>query len=139
MKAKQPYLLRALYEWIVDSDLTPYLLVEVTDDAVRVPEQYVQDGRIVLNISPSAVRGLDVGEAWLSFEGRFAGRPFLVEVPQRAIRAIYAKENGDGMMFDPTELADQSQDSGTSAPAEERLQDSSATDEKSANHLKVVK
>ena len=100
MKSQRPYLLRALYEWIVDSDTTPYLLVKVTSDEVVVPMEFVQDGQIVLNVSPNAVRDFHIGDDAIGFDGRFGGRSFDVWVPVASIAAIYAKENGQGMMFD---------------------------------------
>jgi len=101
ISSKRPYLLRALYQWIVDNDLTPYLLVGVDSDAVQVPRDYVSDGKIVLNVSPNAIRDLDLGASQVSFSGRFAGRSFLVQVPIENVLAIYARENGEGMMFAP--------------------------------------
>ena len=101
MRPKRPYLLRAIYDWIVDSGLTPYVLVQVDGADVVVPQDYVEDGRIVLNISPNAVRGLSMEGDALSFSGRFAGTPFNVVAPMRSVLAVYAKESGEGMMFDP--------------------------------------
>lgn len=101
ISSKQPYLLRALYQWIVDNNLTPYLLVGVDSDAVQVPRDYVSDGKIVLNVSPSAIRDLDLGDRQVAFSGRFAGRSFPVQVPIENVLAIYARENGEGMMFTP--------------------------------------
>ena len=109
-KAKRPYLLRALYDWLVDSSLTPYVLVSAEDESVAVPADYVNDGKIVLNISPAAVRGLLIDDARLSFDGRFNGAPFAVSVPMASVLAIYAKETGDGMIFDPEEFASQPDD-----------------------------
>jgi len=100
MRSQRPYLLRALYEWIVDSETTPYLLVKATHDGVVVPMEFVQDGQIVLNVSPNAVRDFNIGNDAIAFDGRFGGRSFNVWVPLAAIAAIYAKENGQGMMFD---------------------------------------
>ncbi|NIP13624.1 MAG: ClpXP protease specificity-enhancing factor [Pseudomonadales bacterium] len=103
-KAKRPYLLRALYDWLVDSSLTPYVLVSVEDESVIVPADYVDDGKIVLNVSPTAVRGLQIGDETLSFDGRFGGVPHAVSAPVASVLAIYAKETGEGMMFDPEEF-----------------------------------
>ncbi len=100
-RPKRPYLLRALYDWIVDSELTPYLLVAVEGESIQVPREYVSEGKIVLNVSPMAVRELDLGHEAVSFSGRFSGRPFPVYVPMNNVQAIYAKETGEGMMFDP--------------------------------------
>lgn len=106
-KAKRPYLLRALYDWLVDSSLTPYVLVSAEDESVEVPADYVNDGKIVLNISPSAVRGLLIDDAGLSFDGRFGGAPYAVSAPISSVLAIYAKETGEGMIFDPEEFTSQ--------------------------------
>ena len=78
IRSRRPYLLRALYEWIVDCGLTPYLLVSVDAETVRVPVDYVTDGKIVLNLAPAAIRELDLGNDFVSFSGRFGGRPFPV-------------------------------------------------------------
>ena len=98
-RPRRPYLVRALYDWIIDSGLTPHILVAVDSEAVRVPSQHVSDGQIVLNISPLAVRDLDLGDAAVTFSGRFAGQPFAVAVPMRNVLAIYARESGEGMVF----------------------------------------
>ena len=99
-KPKRPYLLRALFDWIVDSELTPYLLVSVDSAAVQVPADYVSEGKIVLNVSPMAIRDLIVEEESISFSGRFGGKPFPIFVPMPNVVAVYAKETGEGMMFD---------------------------------------
>jgi len=91
--------LRALYDWMVDSGHTPHLLIDAASEAVVVPKEHVADGRIVLNVSPTAVRGLTIANDTLSFDGRFAGRAFPVSAPTSSVMAIYAKETGEGMMF----------------------------------------
>jgi len=99
MKSMRPYLLRALYEWIVDNELTPHLLVNAEHEQVEVPSQYVENGQIILNISQMAVQGFSIGNDWVSFTTRFSGQPFSVFVPVKAVLAVYAKENGKGMFF----------------------------------------
>lgn len=99
MISSRPYLIRAIYDWIVDNDLTPYLLVNAQASDVTVPEQYIQDGRIILNISPKAVRGIELTNDWVMFSARFAGKSMEVSVPPQAVLAVYAKENGRGMVF----------------------------------------
>jgi len=99
MTSSRPYLVRALYEWILDNGLTPYLLVDATVPGAVVPQDFVQDGKIVLNISPSAVRGLDLGNDQIRFNARFRGVAQDVFVPIGAVLAIYARENGHGMVF----------------------------------------
>ena len=95
----QPYLLRAFYEWIVDNDLTPYVLVDATKEGVQVPVQYVDNGKIVLNIAPGAVNNLELNNENVNFNARFAGKPMQVFFAVDAVQAIYAKENGQGMVF----------------------------------------
>jgi len=99
-KSRIPYLIRALYEWIIDSELTPYLLVSAQSDQVRVPADYVSDGKIVLNVSPAAIRDIQIMDAGVSFAGRFGGRPFDVYLPTSCVLAIYARETGEGMAFE---------------------------------------
>ena len=99
MTSSRPYLIRALYQWILDNDTTPYILVDAEIDGVIVPEQFVQDGKVVLNINPSAVNALDLGDEMICFNARFSGQPMEVFIPVLAVLAIYAKENGQGMMF----------------------------------------
>ncbi len=99
MTPSRPYLLRALNEWILDNQCTPYVLVDAAIHSVQVPQEYVNNGQIVLNISPSAVQALLIDDAGLSFNARFGGVPMDVYVPMVAILAIYARENGQGMVF----------------------------------------
>ncbi|OZG71998.1 ClpXP protease specificity-enhancing factor [Hahella sp. CCB-MM4] len=99
MKSSRPYLLRALNEWILDSQLTPYVVVDASLPAVDVPRDFVSNGQIVLNISPHAVRGLSIDNEYLEFSARFGGVPRQVTVPIVSVLAIYAKENGQGMVF----------------------------------------
>ncbi len=99
MTANRPYLLRALYEWISDNDMTPHILVDAGFNGVDVPEQAVQKGKVILNIDNAAVHELEMGNEWLTFSARFSGRQHAVSVPLEAVLAIYSKENGQGMMF----------------------------------------
>ncbi|QOC23672.1 ClpXP protease specificity-enhancing factor [Wenzhouxiangella sp. AB-CW3] len=101
MLSSRPYLLRALYEWIVDSGLTPHLLVDAQQPGVEVPESAVEDGRVILNVNPSAVRDLLIDAELVTFVARFGGVSQAVTVPVEAVEAIYARENGRGMMFPP--------------------------------------
>lgn len=95
---QQPYFLRALYEWCVDSGYTPYVSVAV-DKGTRVPNAYVKEGQLVLNIGPAAVRNLHMDNDWLSFSARFGGVSQVIEVPVNNVLAIYARETGEGMSF----------------------------------------
>ncbi|MGB3726277.1 MAG: ClpXP protease specificity-enhancing factor [Glaciecola sp.] len=99
MSSNQPYLLRAFFDWIVDNDLTPYMVVDVSQPDVEVPMQFVNDGQIVLNVSPSACVNFSIDTQWVQFQARFSGQPMLVSFPCSAVGAIYAKENGAGTVF----------------------------------------
>ena len=103
MTPSRPYIMRALYEWIVDNDCTPYVLVDATVTDVMVPQQFVKDGQIVLNISPGAVMDLNIGNDAMAFNGRFGGVATDIYVPIVAVVGIYARENGQGMVFEPEE------------------------------------
>ncbi len=108
MTSNQPYLLRAFCDWIVDNGLTPYIVVDADLPGVEVPRQFVKEGQIVLNISPSACVNLKVGLEGVAFQARFSGQPMQVFVPSIAVSAIYARENGAGTVFThtPEELAE---------------------------------
>lgn len=102
MSSSRPYMIRALYDWIVDNNCTPYILVDAMMSGVEVPQQHVnKDGQIVLNISPTAVMGLSLDNQAVSFNARFGGIPTDIFVPSRAVLGIYARENGQGMVFEP--------------------------------------
>jgi stringent starvation protein B len=103
MTSSRPYIMRALYEWILDNECTPYVLVNALAPDVEVPTQYVKDGQIVLNISPTAVVDLVINNEAMFFNGRFGGISTDVYVPMMAITGIYARENGQGMVFDSDE------------------------------------
>lgn len=101
MNSSRPYLVRSLYEWIVDNDCTPHILVNAEYREVQVPPGFATDGQIVLNVSPNAVRHLNMDNDAVSFEGRFGGVAHTLFVPIGAILGIYARENGQGMVFEP--------------------------------------
>ncbi|KLN67092.1 MULTISPECIES: ClpXP protease specificity-enhancing factor [Vibrio] len=103
MTPRRPYMLRAFYDWLVDNDLTPHLVVAAELPGVRVPLEFVQDGQIILNIAPRAVGNLELGNEAITFNARFSGRPQSIIVPLYAVQAIYARENGAGTMFEPEE------------------------------------
>jgi len=103
MTPSQPYLVRAIYEWIVDNALTPYVLVNAEHDATHVPRQYVENGKIVLNLGPIAVNELDMANDYITFNARFGGKAMDVSFPVTSVLAIYAKENGQGMVFNESE------------------------------------
>ncbi|TAL05553.1 MAG: ClpXP protease specificity-enhancing factor [Porticoccaceae bacterium] len=113
MKSNRPYLIRALYEWILDNDCTPHVIVDAEAPGVSVPMSYVKDGQIVLNLAPKAVSALTLGNDQIFFSARFGGKPTEVLVPIAAVRGIYARENGQGLVF-PAELSEDA--SGTDSP-----------------------
>ena len=99
----RPYLARAIYEWICDNQLTPHLMVDATQPNTLVPEQFIQDGQIVLNIVPHAVHALHMSNDAITFSARFGGVSRDIYVPMAAVLGIYARENGQGLFFDPNE------------------------------------
>ena len=99
----RPYLARAIYEWICDNQLTPYLLVDATQSYVKVPTQHIKDGQIVLNIVPHAVHQFQMDNDAIFFNARFGGVPQEIYVPMSAVLGIYSRENGQGLFFDPKE------------------------------------
>lgn len=101
MTSTRPYLMRAIYDWILENQCTPYLLVDATHEGVRVPPQVVKEGQVVLNLAPRAIDRLDLGIDEVRFNARFSGLSQTVMVPVGAVLAIYAQENGQGMMFPP--------------------------------------
>jgi stringent starvation protein B len=96
---RRPYLIRAIYEWALDCGFTPYLLIAADQPGVTVPAKFVRDGRIALDINPMAVRGLDLKRDPIYFSARFNGTAYDIWVPSGAVLAIYARENGEGVMF----------------------------------------
>jgi len=110
LTARRPYLLRALYDWLLDNQLTPHLVVDINLPGVQVPLEYARDGQIVLNIAPRAVGNLDLSNDEVRFNARFGGVPRQVSVPMAAVMAIYARENGAGTMFEPEPVYDQAMD-----------------------------
>lgn len=125
MTSNRPYLLRALYEWITDNGLTPHVLVDTEFAGVDVPDHAIAQGKIVLNIATSATEQLQLENETIYFKARFSGKPYKITVPMGAVIAIYARENGQGMMF--------AQDDSTPPPVD------GSDDPPSRSHLKVVK
>lgn len=99
MTSTKPYLIRAIYEWILDNDMTPHLVVDVRFPGVLAPKEFVEDERLVLNLSPSAVRGLVLGNEQIEFNARFGGVARDVLLPVDAVLGIFTRENGQGMVF----------------------------------------
>jgi len=110
MSSNRPYLMRAVYEWIIDNQCTPHLLVDVQDERVKVPQEHIRDGQIVLNINPSAVGQFHWDNDHIEFTARFAGVARTMWIPITSVLAIYARENGEGMAFtiesDPDEKSE---------------------------------
>lgn len=102
---QRPYLLRAMHAWITDNGQTPHVVVDATAEGVEVPDQYVREGKIVLNVSHNAVANLDIGNEMLRFDARFSGASYAIFVPLRAVLGIYAQETGRGMIFSEEEAA----------------------------------
>lgn len=113
MKRRRPYLLRALYEWIVDSGEIPNVLVDAEIEGVVVPQEHVRDGQIVLNISSHAVRNLNLGNDYIICEGRFSGRSVELILPIESVRAIYCRDSGQGLAFDDEDLLEDEAGDGT--------------------------
>lgn len=140
MTPSRPYLVRALQEWMVDNNFTPYIVVDAGVQGVQVPQDFVSDGQIILNISPSAVRGLIVSNDAIDFNARFGGVPMRVYVPIVAVLAIYARENGQGMVFGAEPGAPQPDDDPPLKPLEDTEEKTSDTQQPKAKpSLKVVK
>ncbi|WP_264754696.1 ClpXP protease specificity-enhancing factor [Mangrovitalea sediminis] len=142
MVSSRPYLVRAFNEWILDNQVTPYVVVDAAVPGVQVPMDYVANGQIVLNISPSAVQGLLIGNEALEFSARFGGVPMHVYIPMAGVLAIYAKENGQGMVFGSEPgMPPESRPVGVaSVPADASSTERTAAEKKSSKpNLKVIK
>lgn len=127
--ARRPYLLRAMHEWISDNRQTPHLVVDAEAEGVDVPRQFVKDGKIILNVSHHATTGLKLGNESIEFTARFSGAARAVHIPIRAVLGIYARESGQGMIFNDNDLSpDPSGGKPTPGPDDGRRP-----------HLKVVK
>ena len=100
MTSNKPYLVRAFYDWIVDNDCTPHVVVNAMGVGVEVPQVYVTDGQVVLNLAPRAVTAFNLDNDAISFNTRFGGVPTDIYVPIDAVIGIYARENGEGMAFE---------------------------------------
>lgn len=125
MTSNRPYLLRALYDWITDNDLTPHILVDAEFAGVDVPNHAIQKGKVVLNVATGATENLQLENETIFFKARFSGKPYQITVPMDAVIAIYARENGQGMMF--------AQDDSPPPPVD------GSDDPPPRSHLKVVK
>lgn len=142
MNSSRPYLIRSLYDWILDNNCTPHILVNADAEGVDVPRQHVQKGQIVLNISPAAVVDLLMDNEAISFNARFSGTPTDIYIPIHAVIGIVTRENGQGMMFDlmePPEPPDDSLDENDKTTDSTLLKDPSGKIQKGKPTLRVVK
>lgn len=105
LPSNRPYLVRAIYEWLTDNAQTPHLIVDADYADVEVPQHLVENGQIVLNIGPTAVRDLDLANDAISFSARFSGRSVPMYVPIGAVMGLISRESGNGMFFRPKEQA----------------------------------
>lgn len=141
--SSRPYLLKALYEWLLDNQLTPYVIVAANMEGVVVPRAHVQDGQLILNVSPDATRGLLMDKEALTFSARFGGVAMQLYIPMDAIIAIYARENGVGMVFgQEPRLSDFPADPSASLGKGDQAEDEApvaAEKPRSVSHLKVIK
>lgn len=148
MTSCKPYLVRAIYDWIMENKCTPYLLVDAEFPGVQVPFEFVKDGQIVLNISSGATGGLMLGDDEIEFNARFGGEPRHLIVPLSAVLFIYAKENGEGMPFPPEpkpDISEQSEEPNLTSVDGQAGESNAENSDKKPNkpakvsHLKVIK
>lgn len=130
MTSSRPYLLRAIYEWLLDNSQTPYIMVNAAAPGVSVPLSFVENGKIVLNIEPNAIGNLRMGNEAVEFDARFKGSPFHVYLPIETVLAIYSFENGRGMVFGDEDKADGDLPPPTTTPPAAK---------KSKPNLKIIK
>lgn len=128
MTSNRPYLIRAIHQWICDNGLTTHLAVDAGYPGAEVPQEFVRDGQIVLSIAPRAVTGFSADNDEIVFSARFGGVPRHIRLPMNAVMAVFAKENGQGMAFDPVEPSPEPTPPGNDGPGPAR-----------SGHLKVVK
>ena len=140
MTSNKPYLIRALYEWLVDNDATPHIMVNTTIDDVMIPNGIDKDGQVVLNIATRSVQGLEMENTHIAFTARFSGAAHNIYIPINAIMAIYSMEDGQGMMFaeDTSIKADSPGDSAVGSKSSVK-KDVKKSSEKKKPGLKIVK
>ena len=107
MTSSKPYLVRALYEWILDNETTPYILVDASVDKLQIPPGIATEGKVVLNLAPQAIQDLEIANEYIAFSARFSGVAQEIYCPMSSLMAIYARENGEGMMFPAEESEDE--------------------------------
>lgn len=144
MTSSRPYLVRAFNEWIIDNEMTPYVVINATIPGVRVPKQYIENGRIILNISPFATQALIIDNTKIEFKASFGGVLQQVIAPIKAIEAIYAKETGKGMIFSEDDentapTPEVSTLASTDGDDDDSGGDGSGRGKRQKGHLRVVK
>lgn len=142
MTSQKPYLIRAIYEWIVEQQLTPYLVVNTQVPGCHVPKEHISDNQIVLNVSSSAAQGLTMDNDMVQFNARFSGVPRQLMIPIDAIAAVISKENGQGMQFAiDLEAIIKAYEEETLEPEDVQVDTTSSkkANKGKASHLKVVK
>lgn len=138
LSSSRPYLIRAIYDWLLDNKLTPYVMVDASVPNIKAPKQFIEDGKIVLNIAQQAVGSLHLGNDLIEFDASFSGVITHIEVPVRAIKAIYAYENGRGMVFNDDDDVESGGHDGGDAPAS-GPSDRNTAKPKGKPNLKIVK
>ncbi len=138
MSSSKPYLLRAFYDWIVDNNCTPYMVFNTEFPDVQVPQQYVEDGRIILNVAPVAVKSLLISNDGVQFNARFSSRLMEIYAPIKSVLAVYARENGRGMVFGDEDEDDGGDEPPTPGPGSDISGDTKKS-RKGRPNLKVVK
>ena len=118
--SQRPYLLRAMHEWMTDNDLTPHIVVDAENGPATLPDEHVEDGKIILNVSYAATRNLELGNTTVCFEARFGGVSRSVEVPVAAVLGIYARETGQGMVFSADGERPEPPEGGDQPPRDDR-------------------
>jgi stringent starvation protein B len=134
ISSSRPYLVHAIHDWLLDNQLTPYVLVNAMYPNTQVPERFIENGQIVLNISGSAVQGFIMNHEVIEFTARFGGIPQQVHVPLQAVLAVYAYENGRGMTF-----SDDEDTTGGGPPPSTDTPTNTGSPQRSKPNLRIVK
>ncbi len=136
MLSNKPYLVRAFYEWIVDSACTPYIVINAAFPRCKVPQQFVENNEVTLNVSPEAIRDFKITKDYVEFRASFSGVVHIVSAPMKAVLAIYAYENQQGMFFDYEE--DDSTEEETTTASQPESPQKASTEKKHPSHLRLV-
>lgn len=141
MLPRRPYLLQAYFDWMLDSELTPYLMVDATYPFVTVPQEFVNNGQIILNIAPHAVGNFSMGKEKIQFTARFKGTPRQITIPLGAVIGIYARENSEGILFEEEDCynIDHTDIKVIPSSSDAQSTDQENKDKKSPSHLRIVK